>query len=391
VFRFVAIEWPSKDRRKHPRVHAPKELTVAWRTGALQGVSRLGTVSLGGIFLETAQPAPVGSMVDLLIVDSPGNEVPARAIVCNTRSSGMGVKFFRMLPEDWSRLNKFLNEQLKAAGIQPGPLTTNAARRPPMSEVVPKKNSTRPSTVASDSDSNRWAETDVSEEELRRCLTLAQKGTHYQLLEITSDCCKDQVKKAFYHLARKFHPDRHMSRPDWKEMLQQVMGAATVAYETLTDDEDRFQYDRRLASGNRTESQESVDDCAKIAAACIRDQNVAGFIFWMRKCVHNAPAVAKYRVSLAGGLMLNEGQRWEAVQQFEKAIELDPFDSTAYLQFGALYEEMRLPWRARALYAKVLEMDPSHSVAKARIAKLVADGRKEPTSKIPRIFSTKKN
>jgi DnaJ domain/PilZ domain len=354
-------------------------------------VARLGTISLGGIFLKTAQPAPVGSMVDLLIVVSPGNEVPARAIVCNARSGGMGVKFFRMLPEDRSRLNKFLNEQLKASGIQPGPLTTNAARRPPMSEVVPKKNSTRPSTVASDSDSNRWAETDVSEEELRRCLTLAQKGTHYQLLEITSDCRKDQVKKAFYHLARKFHPDRHMSRPDWKEMLQQVMGAATVAYETLTDDEDRFQYDRRLANGNRTESQESVDDCAKIAAACIRDQNVAGYIFWMRKCVHNAPAVAKYRVSLAGGLMLNEGQRWEAVQQFEKAIELDPFDSAAYLQFGALYEEMRLPWRARPLYLKVLEMDPDHSVAKARIARLVADGRKKPTSKIPRIFSTKKN
>jgi curved DNA-binding protein CbpA len=381
VFRFVAIEWPSKDRRKHPRVYATKELTVAWRTGALQGVSSLGTVSLGGIFLKTAQPAPVGSMVDLLIVVSPGNEVPARAIVCNARSGGMGVKFFRMLPEDRSRLNKFLNEQLKAAGIQPGPLTTNAAQHPPVSDVVPGKN-----VATSDSRRNMAAEANVSEEELRRCLTLAQKGTHYQLLEITSDCCKDQVKKAFYHLARKFHPDRHMSRPDWKEMLQQVMGRATVAYETLTDDEDRFQYDKRLATGTLTESQESIDDYAKIAAACFRDQNVAGFIFWMRKCVHNAPAVAKYRVSLAGGLMLNEGQRWEAVQQFEKAIELDPFDSTAYLQFGALYEEMRLPWRARSLYSKVLEMDPSHSVAKARIAKLVANERKKPAAK-----STNKN
>jgi curved DNA-binding protein CbpA len=381
VFRFVAIEWPSKDRRKHHRVHATKELTVAWRTGVLQGVSRLGTVSLGGIFLKTAQPAPVGSMVELLIVVSPGNEVPARAIVCNARSGGMGVKFFRMLPEDRSRLNEFLNEQLKAAGIQPGPLTTNAARHPPTSDVVPGKN-----VATSDSRRNMAAEANVSEEELRRCLTLAQKGTHYQLLEITSDCCKDQVKKAFYRLARKFHPDRHMSRPDWKEMLQQVMGRATVAYETLSDDEDRFQYDKRLATGTLTESQESIDDYAKIAAACFRDQNVAGFIFWMRKCVHNAPAVAKYRVSLAGGLMLNEGQRWEAVQQFEKAIELDPFDSTAYLQFGALYEEMRLPWRARSLYSKVLEMDPSHSVAKARIAKLVANERKKPASK-----STNKN
>jgi len=378
VFRFVAIEWPSKDRRKHPRVYAPKELTVAWRTGTLQGVSYLGTVSLGGIFLKTAQPAPVGSTVDLLIVVSPGNEVPARALVCNAKPGvGMGVKFFRMLPEDRSRVNNFVNEQLKAAEIQSGPRTTNAARRPPMSDVAPKKNSTR---VAASDSGNVTAEANVSEEELRRCLALARTGTHYQLLEIASGSCKDQVKRAFYQLARKFHPDRHMSRPEWKEMLQQVMGAATAAYETLTDDEDRFHYDKRLARGNSTELQESIGDWLKIAAACLRDQNVAGFIFWMRKCVHNAPAVAKYRASLAGGLMLNEGQRWEAVQQFEKAIELDPFDSAAYLQFGALYEEMRLPWRAHPLYLKVLEMDPSHSDAKTRIARLVATERKKPPS-----------
>jgi tetratricopeptide (TPR) repeat protein len=364
-------------------------VNVAWRTGAQQGVSRLGTVSLGGIFLKTPQPAPVGSTVDLLVVVSPGNEVRARAIVCNAKpGTGMGVKFVQMLSEDRSRLNKFLNEQLKAAELQPEPHTTDGARRPTMSDVVPDKNSTH--VAASKSDSSRW-EADVSEEELRRCLILAQTGSHYQLLEIASGSCKDQVKKAFYHLARKFHPDRHMSRPDWKEMLQQVMGAATAAYETLTDDEDRFQYDKRLASGNRAELQKSIDDCIKIAASCFQDQNVAGFIFWMRKCVHNAPAAAKYRVLLAGGLMLNEGQRWEAVQQFEKAIELDPFDSDAYLQFGALYEEMRLPWRARPLYLKVLEMDPNHSVAKARIARLVADERKKPASKTARIFRTKNN
>jgi hypothetical protein len=70
-------------------------------------------------------------------------------------------------------------------------------------------------------------------------------------------------------------------------------------------------FDKRQTTGtwNLAELQESIDDCVKIAAACFRDQNVAGYIFWVRKCVHNAPAVAKYPVSLAGGLMLNEGQR----------------------------------------------------------------------------------
>lgn len=50
--------------------------------------------------------------------------------------TGMGVKFVRTLAEDRSRLNKFLNEQLKAAEIQPGRLTIDAALNPPMSEVL---------------------------------------------------------------------------------------------------------------------------------------------------------------------------------------------------------------------------------------------------------------
>jgi tetratricopeptide (TPR) repeat protein len=180
-----------------------------------------------------------------------------------------------------------------------------------------------------------------------------------------------------------------MDRPHWKESLQELMGAATEAYEILSDDEERFGYDKRLASGTRTESQETVQQCVKIASDCLRDENVAGYIFWMRKCVHNAPAVAKYRVSLAAGLMMNEWQRWEAIQQFEKAIELDPFDASAYLQFGVLYEQMRLPWRARALYSKVLEIDPTHRAANERLASLDADEKKKPSPKLASLFSGK--
>ena len=126
----------------------------------------------------------------------------------------------------------------------------------------------------------------------------------------------------------------------------------------------------------------------KIAAACLRDQNVPGYIFWMQKCVENAPTVAKYRVSLAMALMLNERQCWEAVQQFEKAIELDPFNIAAYLEFGALYEQMLLPRRAWALYSKILELDSTHAVANERLARLQA-GEKKPLPKVGRLFSTK--
>jgi tetratricopeptide (TPR) repeat protein len=87
-------------------------------------------------------------------------------------------------------------------------------------------------------------------------------------------------------------------------------------------------------------------------------------------------------------LMLNERKCWDAVQQFEKAIELDPFNTDAHLQFGALYEQMRLPRRAGALYSKILELDSTHAVAKERLASLQA-GEKKPLPKIDCLFSWK--
>jgi hypothetical protein len=389
VLRDRDIQTPWKDRRKQPRVHAPKELVVAWRTGAQQGVSRLGAVGLGGLFLKTPKPASVGSTIDLLIQVSPGNAVRARAIVCNVApEKGMGVKFVQMRREDRSRLNQFLNTQMKTGKIEVEGPTSETLPPLPANVISPENNAARPNVLACESTSKTIADADISEEELQRCLTLARTGTHYHLLGIISDSSKEQVKQGFYQLARKFHPDRHMNRPDWKERLQQLMGAATEAYETLSDEEERFGYDKRLASARPTESQETVEESVKIAAACFRDQNVPGYIFWMQKCVENAPSVAKYRVSLAMALMLNERQCWEAVQQFEKAIELDPFNIATYLEFGALYEQMLLPRRACALYSKILELDSTHAVANERLASLQA-GEKKPLPKVGRLFSTK--
>jgi hypothetical protein len=381
-----------KDLRNYPRISAPKELVVVWRSGDQRGASCLGTVGLGGLFLKTPKPLAAGSAVELVIQVSPGTpgtDVRARAVVYNVKpGEGMGVKFVQMRGDDRLRLNQFLNTQMKTQKIEVEGSTKEALPPPPKEVISSENNSASPNVLASEPASKMTAEADISEEELQRWLTLARTGTHYHLLGITSDSSREQVRQGFYVLARKFHPDRHMNRPEWKERLQQLMGAATKAYGTLSDDEERFSYNKQLASAKPTESQETVEESVKIAAACLRDQNVLGYIFWMQKCVDNAPTVAKYRVSLAMGLMLNERQCWEAVQQFEKAIELDPFNIATYLEFGALYEQMRLPRRAYALYSKILDLDSTHAVAKERLASLQAGEKKLPP-KVGRLFNRK--
>jgi hypothetical protein len=116
------IEAQRKDLRNHPRILAPKELIVVWRSGDQRGASRLGTVGLGGLFLKTPRPAAAGSAVELVIQVAPGmpgTDVRTRAVVHNVKpGEGMGVKFIQMRGDDRLRLNQFLHAHLKTGKIE---------------------------------------------------------------------------------------------------------------------------------------------------------------------------------------------------------------------------------------------------------------------------------
>jgi curved DNA-binding protein CbpA len=397
-------------------------MVVAWRSGSQQGVSRLGTMALGGLFLHTANPPSNGSMLEVLFDIAIGSQVRARAVVRNSvPGKGMGVKFVHMQAEDRSRLNKFLKTQLEAGNIQEdltaeqpkpesekGAVQSNGARAteteapkvvpaaplPPETVEVggqPAADSvqTSPSEPIQAEEALSEDDSVVSEEELARYLALSEKSNHYQLLGVTSDAGYRDIKRGFYALARKFHPDRHMAHPEWVKPLQQLMGAITEAYNILSDETKRGNYDRKLMH-HQTEAQETIEECVKLAANAQRDENREGAIFWMRKCVAMAPDVAKYRVSLASSLALLPHHRREAVEQFQRAIQLDYWNTEAYLQCGELYEKMQLPWRAATLYSKILEFDTGHVLARHGLARTEGkEKRKKGAPRLARLFSNK--
>jgi tetratricopeptide (TPR) repeat protein len=436
----------TNERRSHPRVYAPKGMIVAWRSGTRQGVSRMGTMGIGGIFLHTPEPPEKGATLELLFDIATGAEVRARAVVRNSRpGKGMGVKFVHMRAEDRSRLNQFVKAQIAAGNIQVEPPAENGnsagsnkkqpgvtaaapgsagsgisaeqraaiaadrARNAAATETLggapagmPGESSSASSTAASGGQAGKPpADPDDSatEAELQRYLALAEKSNYYQLLGVGADAGKSEIRDGFYLLARKFHPDRHMDKHEWVAPLQQLMGAITEAYRVLSDEKKRGLYDRKQTlSRSRTETEESLDECAKLAANCHRDDNFEGAIFWLRKCVNLAPEEAKYHASLAANLATATHHRREAIQHFEKAIELDPWNPGPFLKFAELHEVTQLPWRAEPLYRKVLEIDPENFLAKQGLARIrlaekkakVSKPSKESTiSKMAGIFSKK--
>ena len=97
-------------KRRFARVALPKGMLVAWQHSGSRSVSRVSTLGLGGLFIITPEPAPIGTVVKI-VFDVPGGEVRARAIVKNVKAGkGMAIAFIEMGYECRARLDQLLKK-----------------------------------------------------------------------------------------------------------------------------------------------------------------------------------------------------------------------------------------------------------------------------------------
>ena len=68
-----------------------------------------------------------------------------------------------------------------------------------------------------------------------------EEKSYYDILELQNDASIDMIKKAYKKLAQKWHPDKNPNNKDEAEKKFKEIGEA---YEVLSNDEKRKQYDR---------------------------------------------------------------------------------------------------------------------------------------------------
>jgi hypothetical protein len=72
-----------------------------------------------------------------------------------------------------------------------------------------------------------------------------ETADYYQLLEVSPGASDEEIKKGYYAMAKKYHPDRH-HLPHLREvqgLLEELFAKVTVAYQELSDPAARRRYD----------------------------------------------------------------------------------------------------------------------------------------------------
>jgi Flp pilus assembly protein TadD len=211
---------------------------------------------------------------------------------------------------------------------------------------------------------------------LRKCDEIKSQN-YYEILNVAATASADEVKKAYYSLAKKYHPD-HYQKPELQALKMQldfIFAELSKAYDTLKSPPSRASYDTKLqetresaSPSSSTQNQGSVTDSAgqqKLAELNFRqgrgyyeNQDYWSAIQAFRQSVRLTPEVPRYRYWLA--MSLSKNPKWcrEAEEHFQKAIELEPFNPANYLGMANMYREVGLLLRAEALLKKAQEAAP---------------------------------
>ena len=205
------------------------------------------------------------------------------------------------------------------------------------------------------------------EEVLERFAALTGQNL-YQVLGIQNAAPESEIRRAYYSLAKRLHPDK-FAEEETKHRAEKLFAAITEAYATLSKPESRQEYDQALqpAAAVKTGPETSSTDLARQnflhGKAHLERSEMSRALSFFEHAVEQDPSREEYRRYLGITQSRNPRMRREAEQSFLKAIELNPTCAENYALLGLLYRKLGQNARGDEFLQKALGWDPSNETA----------------------------
>ena len=188
-------------------------------------------------------------------------------------------------------------------------------------------------------------------------------ANYYDLLGIGKSATTADVRKAYARLAREKHPDRFPD-PAAKASAQQTFQEIPAAFNTLSNDRSRAEYDKSLEAPPRPPVPEEIArDAFERGQKLFEAKNFFDAVELLRIAVAHGPQEARYHAALGRALARNPHWLREGIQTLEKAVQLAPKQAGYHAELAELLAGQGLRIRARKAAESALRLDAQHAIA----------------------------
>lgn len=226
--------------------------------------------------------------------------------------------------------------------------------------------------------------------------------TFFEVLGIERNATEQQVKEAYFRLAKRFHPDAHhdATLSDLVDQLEAVFIRLGEAYETLKNPRARSEYEERLGrQRTRAEAKgagvaaepeptrdveaerKEAEDAVRKAGWYFEKGQTFDAIKLLEPAIERLGALddkvpgklqLRARLLLAKAYLKNPNWVKQAEQLLQGVVHDDVQNVEGHFLLGTIYRERGLKSRATSMFKKVLELKPDHEQALAEVGPLPA-------------------
>ncbi|MBI3185751.1 MAG: response regulator [Myxococcales bacterium] len=197
-----------------------------------------------------------------------------------------------------------------------------------------------------------------------------RKLSYFEVLGVAQNASREEVKRAYFALAKEYHPDKHFgsASAEIRQLAGQIYDLISTAHDTLADPDERDRYLKDLASGVK---RDIGDEVGKILAAegkfqkgeeLLRQRNFRAACGMFQEAIELYGEEGEFHAYLGWTIFqLNPedpSSTDSALRSLEKAVSLNPKLDRSYLFTGYLYKATGRPDKAEKQFEKAIQCNP---------------------------------
>ncbi len=208
----------------------------------------------------------------------------------------------------------------------------------------------------------------------------------YEILGVSPHAMRDEIRDAYYQLAKDFHPDRHLNATlETRRQVDAIFARVTEAYESIRDGGQKpaVLAPMPLAAvtpsprgsaplppapaipGETTAQREArAEKAFQDARAKIASRDFVGAVTLLREAVSLNPEASRYHLLLGTTLAAHPKMQRDAEAALKKAAELDQFNTAPLVALGQLYARAGMNIQAEKMFSEALRLDPDSKAAR---------------------------